>query len=174
MAVWLKPGKAFNTTWQHHGETIASIGVTVEAEQLRLRYRANIDGEWQDMAYPVALAKTDCHYGGQRYWFICPHCHRRAALLYCYTGLFLCRQCNGMAYRVQREQGYNRAIRKAEKLRKKLNWQAGIGNGEGHKPKGMHQRTFERLQDETYHYTVQGMNGMMAKFDKFMRRLEDS
>ncbi|HNC53469.1 MAG TPA: hypothetical protein PLO14_14745, partial [Accumulibacter sp.] len=34
---------------------------------------------------------------------------------------------------------------RAEKIRRRLGWPAGIANPSGGKPKGMHWRTFERL-----------------------------
>ena len=39
-----------------------------------------------------------------------------------------------------------RATRQADKLRERLGWIPGILHGSGPKPKGMHWRTFERLQ----------------------------
>lgn len=39
----------------------------------------------------------------------------------------------------------DRASRQADKLRDLLGWEAGILNGNGGKPKGMHWQTFERL-----------------------------
>jgi len=45
----------------------------------------------------------------------------------------------------QRETGYNRMARRANKLRDKLGWEPGFLNGNGGKPKGMHWSTFERL-----------------------------
>ena len=41
-----------------------------------------------------------------------------------------------------------RASTKANKLRKRLGWQAGILNGDGNKPKGMHWKTYQRLKSE--------------------------
>ena len=40
----------------------------------------------------------------------------------------------------------SRATRQADKLRDRLGWIPGILHGNGPKPKGMHWRTFERLQ----------------------------
>jgi hypothetical protein len=49
--------------------------------------------------------------------------------------------------RVQSQAGCasDRAATKADKLRKRLGWQAGILHGDGDKPKGKHWKTYQRL-----------------------------
>jgi len=66
------------------------------------------------------------------------------ALLYG-GGIFACRHCYQLAYPSQRESGYDRMVRRANKLRAKLGWEPGCLNGSGGKSKGMHWSTFERL-----------------------------
>ena len=39
-------------------------------------------------------------------------------------------------------------MRRADTIRRRLGWEAGIANPEGSKPKGMHWRTYERLKAE--------------------------
>jgi hypothetical protein len=39
------------------------------------------------------------------------------------------------------------ASTRADKLRKRLGWEAGILNGDGGKPKGMHWKTYQRLKN---------------------------
>ena len=64
----LVTGRWFNWQWIQNGETVANIGVTAEDGRVMLsyRYRRN-EGEWQNLDYPVKLAKTPCTYGGVRY-----------------------------------------------------------------------------------------------------------
>jgi hypothetical protein len=69
---------------------------------------------------------------------------RRVAILYG-DGIFACRHCYQLAYPSQREAGYDRMARRAERVRNKLGWERGILNGIAGKPKGMHWNTFERL-----------------------------
>ena len=50
----------------------------------------------------VRLTGSACHFGGQRYWFLCPRgCGRRAGVLYLRSGLarFACRKCLDLTYR---------------------------------------------------------------------------
>jgi hypothetical protein len=48
----------------------------------------------------IPLTKTPCYFGGERFWFICPDCHRRVSILYRprYSSFFLCRHCHDLTY----------------------------------------------------------------------------
>ena len=52
----------------------------------------------------------------------------------------------GLGYATQKEGAGDRASSKADKLRKRMGWHAGILNGDGGKPKGMHRKTYQRLK----------------------------
>ena len=146
----LTPGQAFSWEWSRNGNTIGTINMQTDTDSVRLNYRQRAHGgEWKDMAYPVRLAYTPCHMGGHRVWWQCPAagCSRRVAVLYGGTGIFACRHCYRLAYRSQRD---NNAYRPADKLRARLGWVPGVLNDSGGKPKGMHLKTYMRLQNE-YH-----------------------
>ena len=49
----------------------------------------------------VALTGSPCHFHGERTWFECPKCSRRAGVLFLRGGLFLCRRCQKIRYRSQ-------------------------------------------------------------------------
>lgn len=143
----LEPGSTFGWQWSRMGETIASINVTPEYHRVILAYRHRRgEGEWQEERYPVYISWTPCRYGGKRAWFLCPArgCGRRVAVLYG-GSIFACRHCYRLAYPSQRETPDDRAARRADKIRERLQWEAGILNGNGGKPKGMHWRTYEKL-----------------------------
>lgn len=160
------PGNYLNWNWTVNGKSVASIGVKVETGQVRLiyKYQKNED-DWESLDYPVLLHTTHCHYGGERYWFICPalDCGRRAAILYLAGKYFACRHCYHLAYQCQREDSSDRLMRKADKIRVKLKWAPGIANPNGTKPKGMHWKTFDRLQAKQNSYALQSMEGTLAK-----------
>ena len=78
--------------------------------------------------------------------------------------MYACTHCHKLAYRTQREQPHDRAGSRADKSRDRLGWEAGILNGNGEKPKGMHWRTFERLEAEHDTLVNQTLAGVMAKF----------
>jgi len=164
----LSPGRAFSWDWTQGGESVASIRVRVEAGRVILIYRHNSgNGDWRSMDYPVYLDWTDCNLGGRRAWFLCPAhgCRRRVALLYMGgSGIFACRHCYSLVYASQRETRDERAARRADKIRDRLGWEPGILNGEGNKPKGMHWRSFERLQAKHDDFVNASLVGMMQRF----------
>ncbi len=129
--------------WSRGGERFAWIVIDVADDHITLRYKTrDRGGEWQDKNYPVALEWTPCHFGGNRAWFRCPACHRRAAILYG-ANVFACRNCLNLAYESQREVPHYRALSKAQGIHEKLGG-TGIIDDPVFKPKGMHWRTYTR------------------------------
>ncbi|WP_245537399.1 hypothetical protein [Thiocystis violascens] len=118
------------------------------------------------MEYAVPLDWTNCTYGGSRPWFLCPAtgCGRRVAKLYLGgSGVFACRHCYRLAYDCQRETDDDRATRRAETIRQRLDWEAGILNLPGRRPKGMHRRTFERLKHQHDRFVSALIAGMASR-----------
>jgi hypothetical protein len=163
--------------WTRDGETLASIQIRTETDRVILNYRHKSGGsDWQPMDYPVRLDWTGCTLGGRRAWLLCPArgCGRRVALLYIGgSGIFACRHCYKLAYASQRETCDDRAARRADRIRDRLGWEAGILNGEGDKPKGMHWRTFNRLHTEHNDFVNASLAGMMRKFGRLGAELDD-
>lgn len=171
---FLSPGSIVSWGWTRHGETVASVNLRVGSGCVTLDYRSRAyGGEWQDMNYPVWLSYSPCNYGGQRAWWLCPAagCGRRVAVLYG-GQIFACRHCHRLAYASQREAPHDRAARRADKLRKRLGWDAGILNGDGYKPKGMHWQTFDRLTAGHDAHVHNSLAGIIEKFGLAVGRLE--
>lgn len=171
----LTSGLFFTVNWTRNGETVASMQVRTEADKLTLTYKhGHRGGLWQAMEYPVWLSWTACTYGGRRAWFRCPvdGCGRRVALLYLgASGVFACRHCNRLVYPCQRERADDRAMRQADKIRQRLDWEAGIMNGKGPKPKGMHRRTFERLNTKHDAFAAAPLANMAEQSTRLERLL---
>lgn len=158
----LVQGKWFGWNWSREGESIASIQIRVGGDRVTLNYRARNQGEdWQQFDYPVYLDWTGCRLGGRRSWLRCSA--RGCGLLYGDT-IFACRHCHRLAYDCQRERRDDRLTRRADKIWHRLGWEPGILNGDGGKAKGMHWRTFERLQDRNDAYVQASLAGMMMRF----------
>ena len=85
--------------------------------------------------------------------------------------MFARRQCHDLAYRSQREAEDDRAIRRADAIRRRLGWVPGVLHGNGCKPKGMHWRTFERLRHEHNALVSAALAGMSAKLGLLHGRL---
>jgi hypothetical protein len=166
----LTPNQFFGWQWSRHGDIVASITVRTEPDRVILTYRQRNGGkEWEDKSYPVYLDRTACNLGGERPWFLCPAhgCGRRVAILYG-GSIFACRHCYQLAYPSQRETDYDRAARRAERIRNKLGWEPGILNPKGwQKPKGMHWSTFERLNKEHDAFVQTSLEGIANHMNLF-------
>lgn len=165
----LTPGRWFGWQWTLNGEPVADIQVRVDVGRVVLvyRYRRKGDIDWQDVEQAVRMDWTPCTYGGTRPWWLCPSCGRRVAVLYGAGKLYACRHCWKLAYSSQNESADDRAARRADRIRKRLDWEPGILNGIGDKPKGMRWRTFERLVEEHDAFVRLSLAGMARKLRLF-------
>lgn len=126
------------------------LSITDIKEQLKASddpKQVTIDGKLsngQTFEQVVSVTATPCTYGGKRYWFSCPKCAARSAVLY-YRNGYSCRKCTGLGYKTQLQRPLDRAVKRAETIRKALGWPAGIANGHGAKPRGMWSSTFKTL-----------------------------
>jgi hypothetical protein len=148
----LKSGFSGTLTWSRRGMQTGCIGYACSGDAVRLTYTVTdtITQQKTKHDYAVQLSRSACHFGGSRSWLVCPRvgCGRRVASLYMASGLFLCRHCHRLGYESQQVGSMDRLTLKAGKVRDRLHWDAGILNGVGIKPKGMHWRTYWRLYAE--------------------------
>ena len=153
----LKPGWAGAWSWKRDDEEVARIGIRAEERRIVLSYRHRLNGgEWNDVEEPVAIVRVPCRYGGSRPYFICPGlvngvaCRRRVAKLHGPGRYFLCRHCYRLAYASQSEDTWDRTLRKANKVRTRLGGNPGMAEIFPERPKGMWNRTYEKLRDEAH------------------------
>lgn len=88
------------------------------------------DGNKKDFDYRIELIKTQCNYGGSRYWFLCPlsGCRKRVGVLYkpYYSDYFGCRNCFNLTYASRNLGGIEKAyggitsIPKLEKMESEI------------------------------------------------------
>ena len=166
----LVPGSSLDWQWTVNDRPVASIRIWVDRESLVLSYRMKSTCEVVEQR--VQMHTTPCHLGGQRHWFTCPRCRKRVAVLYAPGRYFACRQCGGLGYATQKEGAGDRAATRADKLRKLLGWEAGILNGQGGKPKGMHWKTFLRLKSQHDALVQISLQDMAHRFG-FLQKLLD-
>lgn len=140
----LSPGSSFSWHWtNNYGEKAGSIGVNVGHQQVMLNYQWTPDGgDSRPITCSLWIDQTPCNYGGHRPWFLCPECGRRCAVVYFgrRSGRYACCKCLNLAYLSETEDGISRLWRKQRKLEKRL-------GPHGTKPKGMHWKTWERIND---------------------------
>lgn len=151
----LRPGYPGGWQWTRNGERVADIRFRAEEQRLVLSYRIRRNGdEWREVEQPTPIVWVACPFGGERPYFVCPGlvngiaCHRRVSKLYGASTYFLCRHCYRFAYASQREDRCDRALSKANRIRMRLSGKPGTASLFPERPKGMHRRTYERLQSE--------------------------
>jgi hypothetical protein len=102
--------------WLRSGELIGSVRLCLRDRYIQVSYKEQ-DGVSFEQS--VALDVTSCTYGGQRYWFRCPTCNRRATTLFVVRPPFGCRVCMGLAYESQRESAFGRTHRRAMRVQRR-------------------------------------------------------
>ena len=118
---------------------------------LRLQYA--IHDHWTGKTYQIDdkifLVNTQPPFGGLRWWFLCPRLNRRVRKLYLPLGArhFRSRQAYGLAYPSQRETAYDRAMRRAHKVWRRLGGDPADDDYPA-KPKRMRQATYNRLMGQ--------------------------
>jgi len=104
-------------------------------------HRSRAGGFDIDDVETIRLTWTPCNYGGNRPWFLCPHCLQRCAKLLDYRDHgFRCRRCYGAGYAIENDTSEWRLRRQIKKLESRL-------DDDYERPKGMHHRTYQRLCD---------------------------
>jgi hypothetical protein len=149
----LRPGYWGGCEWKRDGERVASIQFRRDGDRLLLSYRVRQHGgEWRNVEQPTQIVWAACRFGGVRPYFVCPGivngitCGRRVSKLYGAGTYFLCRHCYRLAYASQREDRYDRALRRANNIRRRLGGEPGTASAFPARSKGMHNQTYERLQ----------------------------
>lgn len=102
--------------WSRNGEQTGSIGFVVstgEGDQY-IQFQYTQTDRYSQVKncldYQVKLVWTACHFGGRRWWFICPLavngrvCNRRVGVLYLGSGKYFgCRHCYNLTYESSKE-----------------------------------------------------------------------
>ncbi len=149
-------------------------GLRLEAQSLELvTFRYAISSRSRQavrVVCHVALEWLPCRFGGQRPYFVCPRCGKRATVVRLTWHGVACRRCIGAGYLSQSLSRIDRLQRKAAKAKAKL-------PRDGRKPKWMHWNTFDRLIEEerrrraealeawtaSAHAAIERLNAMLAK-----------
>jgi hypothetical protein len=137
---FLKQG-SYVRSWNRGGEPAGSVSIYLDPTTVTLTYQWTPAGGGAIPRSTVfKLLEAPCHFGGSRYWFGCPWCGRRCAIVYGVSGdgYFGCRRCLRLGYSGESEGSMDRLWRKQRKLEARL--------GENYrKLKWMRMRTYERI-----------------------------
>jgi hypothetical protein len=165
-----KPGGwlSGHLTWTCGGQDAGSIGYQAimhqpGEERLELRYTRGSGEDKEQVSQTVRLCHTVPHYGGKRWWMICPYRHIRVGKLYLPPGgdRFASRQAWRLGYQCQRDAARDRPFERLFRLQKKLGsdrgWEAGL-----RRPKGMWNRTYDRHMERYWELDAECGMEMMA------------
>jgi hypothetical protein len=147
----LRPGYRGDWKWTRDGE---QVRFWRDGDRLVLSYRVRPHGgEWRDVEQPTTIVWVTKLYGAGRY--------------------FLCRHCYRLAYASQREDRYDRALRRANKIRTRLGGEPGAASVFPARPKGMHHRTHEALRSAVLNAEIQAeerLTHLLARLQRGDRR----
>lgn len=152
-----RPGQYLsgNLSWTRGGEPSGNISYSAnmcdpEGGTLELRFKVtrHNTGESKDYTQRIRLSYTEPHFGGKRWWMHCPVTGERVGKLYVPDGgdIFASRKAWRIGYRSQRVTERDAAFERLYRLQRKLGGREGWDEGYC-RPKGMHRRTFERLEE---------------------------
>jgi hypothetical protein len=166
----LRPGYRGGWEWRQGSDRVARITLRQDDDRLILSYRVSRNGgKWRDVEQPTQIVWMPCHLGGQRPYFLCPGivngvvCNRWVTKLYGAGDYFLCRHCYRLAYASQRENGFDRAVRRANKIRAQLGGDASMAGSFPERPKGMHHKTYARLYSKLSRTELQGFTFLVGR-----------
>lgn len=166
----IKQGTSQSGTWawtnSETGEQKASIGYHSHAWDLNgayLRVHYTLTDSGKAMDYNIPLIATKAHFGGVRFWFKCPVTGRKATKLFLPYGatFFACRQAYRLKYASQSQSYEDRVINKKWKIVQKTG-----GYDYPIRPKGMHEKTFERILDKFWAQEELCDNLLIQRFGK--------
>lgn len=152
-------------TGEDRGNIGYEINTLITSEMwLRVYYTSTIRGEKHNMDYKIPLTTTQPHYGGKRFWFLCPSTGKRTSILYSPPGskYFASRYAYRLKYQSQSEGPFDRAVSRKFRLRDKIG-----GKKHWMRPKGMHEKTYRRLLN-AYLQAEEVSDNMLAQ--EYMRR----
>lgn len=145
------------------GERVSSINYQADNDKITVSYTRSYDDKKFD--YAIYFDKTKPHYGGVRYWFLCPNCNRRVMKLYA-AGMFVCRHCLNLTYESRQEAEHLRHLSQAVKICRELGGDWFMDGGEPKKPKGMHWKTYHKKLEKMHHYEERANNELIRTFGR--------
>lgn len=158
-------------TWSRGDHVTASIGYSLAPDHMRLRYTNIRHGERTPINERFEFSFTAQAFGGVRRWIVCPSCQRRCRVLYGGRH-YRCRTCYRATYESQYERIRVPGLASAERVRHRLGAQPGFIHPFPDKPKGMHWRTYRRLQEQDWAATEKLEAALAGRMTMIRRKAE--
>jgi hypothetical protein len=145
----LRRGIIGNVTWPYDDGFAVEIEINTMDDgwpHLQVSHLPYTDDD-ERVRYTIGLQWTHPHFGGVRWWFVCPRTQERCGKLILPNGgqHFRSRKAYRLGYQSQGETRIDRAARRSRKLLARLG-----GDEAPIKPKWMRWRTFEQLEARWY------------------------
>ena len=144
---WFSRYYSGQITWSRGGHKTGSIGYRLCGDHMRLNYTLTREDKHINERFEFDFTRQN--FGGERRWIICPSCGRRCRVLYG-GAYFRCRRCYNATYESQYEFIRVPGLSSAERVRDKLGGEPGFVHLFPNKPKGMHWKTYRRLEAADY------------------------
>jgi hypothetical protein len=134
---------SWKDNWNRPTGTIQVVG---GADVVTLVYsvRSSEAENWRQVEEQVALTRVPKSFGGEQTYLFCPRCGRRVLELALGRERFRCRTCLGLVHASSQESTADRAMRKANKLKRRLGAEPGLDSWY-QRPRHMRHTTFERI-----------------------------
>lgn len=142
--------KTGTLNWTYDGDPAGSLSyearmADADNARLVLTFTRKMDGKPDDVRQEIRLVCTRPHFGGQRWWMICPYQGHRIGKLYLPNGAgrFASRTAWRVGYRSQQSASRDRPFDRLNRLQRRLGCREGY-DALIKRPKGMWHRTHER------------------------------
>lgn len=160
---------SWNCGGQHSGSISYQCNmIDVDDAWLILTYTRGTGDDAEKVQQEIQLTTTRPHYGGRRWWMICPYCGHRASILYkpLNGDRFASRKAWRVGYKIQRVTKRDKPFEALFKIQRRLGceegWEMPI-----RRPKGMWKRTYTKLEDRFYQLNDECTLHMMAMVGLF-------
>jgi hypothetical protein len=140
-----------------------------DGDGVRVRWTADPDaGRLVVDGQVIEVVSVPRHFGGQRWFALCPGCGTRRARLHLGADEFRCRGCLRLVYGCTREDKTERGLRRSRKLRARL------GAEPGHplvRPRGMWTSRHLRLVRAVHSTELATFRALHDRLERVERRL---
>jgi hypothetical protein len=176
------PGQHIRSSlyWTRGGEPSGSISYEAIMsepgnERLILTYTRGSGADKESVRQEVLLESTQPHYGGKRWWMVCPYRGGRCAKLFLPSNgdRFASRKAWRLQYTSQRAAWHDKPFERLNRLQRKLGCREGYDEWL-YRPKGMWHRTFARHEakfEEIHSQCDYIWAGMISRLDGIRARL---
>lgn len=111
----------------------------------------------------IMAISEPCHYGGRRWYFLCPRTGRRCSTVYFVHGEFVSYRASGLHYQSQSQRETDRLRTKLRKIEAKL------VDGK-YRPKGMHDETYSRIVGELEEVDTAYSARLLVRLSRYAKR----